>query len=157
MQFEVDSASGTTTGPTFASQTETVTAGSTATYPVTLPSSVTSATVSCLNLPTGASCSYVQATGAVTITTSSTTPAGIYQITVVFTETVSGAVPALILLPILLLPLARARKSKTVGRIGQMICLGIMLIAVAASVGCAGGVGQTHTVTSSGAVNLTVQ
>ena len=48
-QFEVDSASGSTTGPTFTSTTAIVTAGSAATYPVTLPSNVTSASVTRLN------------------------------------------------------------------------------------------------------------
>jgi len=104
-QFEVDSASGSTTGPTFTSTTATITAGSPASYPVTLPSTVQSAAVTCLNLPTGASCRYSSATNTLTITTSSTTPKGTYQITVVFTETVSGAATSWILLPILLLPL----------------------------------------------------
>ena len=90
-QFEVDSASSGSTAPTITSTTETVAAGSTASYPVTVPSSVTSVSVTCLNLPTGASCSYSSTTNTVTIATSSTTPKGTYQIIVVFTETVSGA------------------------------------------------------------------
>ena len=89
-QFEVNSASGSTTGPTFNSTTATVTAGSPASYPVTIPSTVESATVTCLNLPTGASCSYSATTNTLTITTTSATPKGTYQITVVFTETVSA-------------------------------------------------------------------
>jgi len=65
-QFEVNSASGSTTGPTFTSTTATVTAGSPASYPVTLPSTVESASVTCLNLPTGATCSYSATTNTLT-------------------------------------------------------------------------------------------
>ena len=53
-QFEVDTAATGTTGPTITSTTETVTAGSTASYPVTVPTSTTSVSVTCLNLPAGA-------------------------------------------------------------------------------------------------------
>ena len=88
-QFEVDSAASGTSGPTITSTSETIAAGSTANYPVTVPSAVTSVSVNCLNLPTGATCSYSSTTNTVTITTSSTTPKGTYQITVVFTETVT--------------------------------------------------------------------
>ena len=103
LQFEVDSSGSGSTAPTFTLVTATVTAGSTASYPVTLPSSATSVYVTCLNLPSGATCNYSSTTNAVTITTSSTTPAGTYQITVIFTETLPGAASALVLLPFLLL------------------------------------------------------
>ena len=167
-QFEVDTASATTTGPTFTSTTATVAAGSTATYPVTEPSSVQSLSVSCLNLPAGASCSYSSTTNAVTIATSPTTPTGTYQITVVFTETVSAA--AGILLPILLLPLVFLRKRLAARRVWLTACLGLVLLAAAAlGIGCGGGGGgsnstptpsptpTTQQVTSAGAVMLTVQ
>jgi uncharacterized repeat protein (TIGR03803 family) len=159
-QFEVDSASGTSTAPAFTSTTATVTAGSTASYPVTLPSDVTSATVSCLNLPTGASCSY--SSGTVTIITTSATPAGTYQVTVVFAETVSGAATAGILLPILLLPLLFLRRRLAVRSIWLTACLGVILLAAAALCnGCGGSSSsttpQTHQVTSSAAVTLKVQ
>jgi len=164
IQFEIDSTtSGSTTPPIFTTVSDTVTPGTSATYPVTLPSSATNISVTCLNLPSGASCTFTPATGAVTITTSSTTPAGTFKITLVFTETLPGATPALVLLPILLLPLISARRRWTAGRTGQMICLGIVFLAVAASMGCAGGSqantggSQTETVTSSGVVSLTVQ
>jgi N-acetylneuraminic acid mutarotase len=167
-QFEVDSASGSTTGPQFSSVTQTVTAGSSASYPVTLPSAVESASVTCLNLPAGASCSYSSTTNVVTITTSSTTPVGTYQITVVFLETESGAASAGILLPILLLPLVVLRKRLAARGIWTGVCMGmILVIATAFSTGCGGGGSSssgsttpppaTHQVTSSGAVNLTVQ
>ena len=167
-QFEVDSASGSTTGPTFTSTTATVTAGSAATYPVTLPSNVTSASVTCLNLPVGATCTYSSSTNALTITTSAATPKGTYQITVVFTETVTVAA-AFILLPILLLPLVILRKKLARRGIWITACaVLIMLASVALNVGCGGGGSggggggggggtQTEQVTSSGAVSLTVQ
>ena len=159
-QFEVDSASGTSTAPTFTSTTATVTAGSTASYPVALPSDVTSVTVSCLNLPTGASCSY--SSGAVTIITTSATPAGTYQVTVVFAETVSGAATAGILLPILLLPLLFLRRRLARRGIWLTACLGLALLAAAAFCnGCGGSSSsttpQTHQVASSAVVTLKVQ
>jgi sugar lactone lactonase YvrE len=168
LQFEVDSAATGTTPPAFTSLTASVTAGSAATYPVTVPSTVTSVTATCLNLPTGASCSYSSTTNAVTITTSSTTPKGTYQVTVVFTQTMPGAATAGILLPILLLPLLFVRKKLAVRGVWFTACLGIILMAGAAfAIGCGGGGGSsstpitptnpTHQVTSSGAVSLTVQ
>jgi hypothetical protein len=160
-QFEVDSASGSTTGPTFTSTTATVTAGSSATYPVTLPSGVTGATVSCLNLPTGAACSYSSTTGVLTISTTSATPAGTYQVTAVFSETVTGA--AFILLPFLLIPLVILRKRLAAQGVWITACLGLVLLAAAAfNTGCGGGGSsstappQTHQVTTSGAVTLIV-
>jgi hypothetical protein len=166
-QFEVDSASGSTTGPTFTSSTATVTAGSSASFPATLPSTVESVSVTCLNLPSGASCSYSSTTSTLTIATSSTTPAGTYQITVVFTETVSGAATSWILLPILLLPLVFLRRKLALRGVWVTACLWLVLLAGAAvtCVGCGGGGGgsstppppQTHQVVSSGTVTLTVQ
>jgi hypothetical protein len=161
-QFEVDSASGSTTGPTFTSSTATVTAGTTASYPVTLPSGVTGATVTCLNLPTGAACSY--ASNTLTITTTAATPAGTYQVTVVFTETVTGAATAWILLPILLLPLVFLRRRLATRGVWITACFGLILLAVGAvaCIGCGGGGGnststpQTHQATSSATVTLIV-
>jgi hypothetical protein len=86
LQFEVDSAAPGSTPPTFGSSTARVAAGSTASFPVTLPSKATSVSVTCLNLPTGATCSYSSTTNTVTIATTLATPAGTYQITAVFTE-----------------------------------------------------------------------
>jgi len=162
--FEVDSASSGSTAPTITSTTETVAAGSTASYPVTVPSSVTSLYVTCLNLPTGATCSYSSTTNTVTITTSSTTPKGTYQITVVFIETVSGAASGFILLPILLLPLGFMRRKLAARGIWLTACLGLVLMATAAlSIGCGSKQPDsttppaTHQVTSSGSVSLTIQ
>jgi sugar lactone lactonase YvrE len=163
-QFEVDSVSSGSTAPTITSTTETVAAGSTASYPVTVPSSVTSVSVTCLNLPTGASCSYSATTNTVTIATSSTTPKGTYQITVVFTETVTSAA---FLVPIFLMPLGLMRRKSAARSIWITACLGLALLATSAlAIGCGssggGGSGSTtppatHQVTSSGAVSLTIQ
>jgi len=169
LQFEVDTAGSTATGPTFTSTAVTVTAGSSASYAVILPSTVTASTISCLNIPPGASCSYSATTNTVTITTSATTPAGTYQVTVVFNETVSGAATSWILLPILLLPLVFKRRRMAARGVWVTACLGLVLLVGAALCnGCGGGGGnsggggggggtQTHQVTSSGVVTLTVQ
>lgn len=163
MTFEVDSASGTTP-PSFTTTSVTVAAGATATYPVTLPATATSVTVTCLNLPTGASCAYSAASGTVTIATSSTTPQGTYQITVVFTETLPGAAGAGFLLPFLILPILYYRKR--LRRSGWFLAAIVLAVAMAAlsTTGCGGGGGstttpppQSHVVTSSGNVSLTVQ
>ena len=158
-QFEVDS-SGSAGGstPSFATVTATVTPGSTASYPVTLPSSTTNVSVNCLNLPNGATCSYSAAAQAVTITTSSATPAGTYEVTVVFTETLPGAMPALglVLVPILPFTFLLVRRSSA-----KSACLlALVVLAVSASLlgtGCGGGSSPTHNATSSAAVTLTIQ
>ena len=162
LQFEVDSAG--TTPPTFTTVTATVVAGSSAAYPVTLPSAASNVSVTCLNLPAGASCSYSSTTGAVTITTSATTPSGTYQITVVFTETLPGAAGAGILLPILLLPLFLLRRRMTKQGIWPTACFVlVVLAATGATIGCGGGGSgsgpppATHQVTSSGVVSLTIK
>jgi len=164
-QFEVDTESGTITPPVFGSVTQTVTAGSPASYPVTLPAAVESASVTCLNLPKGATCSYVATSNTVNIATSAATPKGTYLVTVVFTETLAGASSGLIALPFLLLPLALMRKELAKWGVWASACLGLVLLAVAvvASVGCGRGDPTkpepypTHQVTSSGTVGLTVQ
>jgi hypothetical protein len=162
LQFEVDSAGSESTAPTFTSSTATVAAGSTVSYAVTLPSTVTNASVTCLNLPTGATCSYSSAAKTATIATTSATPAGTYQVTVIFTESVPGAAAGFVLLPILLLPLVTIRKRLTAGGTWIMACLGIVFLLAAVSIGCGGGSStgsgnQTHQVKSSGVVTLIVQ
>jgi hypothetical protein len=172
LTFQVDSTASTATPPAFTSTTATVATGSPASYPVTLPSTVTTSTVSCLNLPPGASCSYSATSNTVTITTSPATPAGTYQVTVVFNETVSGASTSWILLPILLLPLMILRRKLAARCEWITACLGLVLLAgMACSTSCGGGGGgggstggggggggtQTHQVTSSGVVTLIVQ
>jgi hypothetical protein len=169
LQFEVDSAkSGTTTPPSFTTLTATITPGSTATYSVTLPSSATHISAMCLNLPSGATCSYSATSAAVMISTSLNTPAGTYQITVIFTETEPGTATAVGVLPILLLPFIFARRKLGPRRIWFTACFGLMLLVAAATMSaCGGGVGSesiptatptsTHQVTNSGTVTLTIQ
>jgi hypothetical protein len=174
MQFEIDSAS-STGPPQFSVVTATVTAGSSASYPVTLPASASNVTVRCLNLPPGAACSYVatsgaltittssttpKTSGALTITTSSTTPKGTYQITIVFTETLPGTAIAW-LAPFLLLPLANVRRKLQLRRSWLiLVCAVACAITVFGVSGCGGSGGHstpTHQITSSGTVTLNVQ
>jgi len=163
LQFEVDSASGSTPSPAFTTSIATVAPGSAANYPVTVPTSATDVSVSCLNLPSGATCSYSSATGSVTIATTSGTLAGIYRVTVVFAETIPGTTSALFLLPLLLLPLITIRKRWQARGIWLLAGLAIVLTAGAAA-GC-GGAGNlsttpfptTQQVTHSGSVSITVQ
>jgi len=164
LQFEIDSTgSGSGTAPTFSSLTASVAPGSTATYPVTLPSSATNVSVSCLNLPGGATCTYSATTKTVTISTTAASPSGTYQITVIFTETLPGTATAQVLLPILLLPLLLVRRKMAQRGIWFTACLALVLLAgMACSTGCGGGGTQsttpaTHQVTSSGTVSLTIQ
>jgi len=161
LRFEVDTA-GSGTPPSFSTTTVTVTAGAIATYPVTLPSSATNVSVTCLNLPTGATCSYSVSAGTLTITTASSTPTGTYSVTAVFTETLPGAAAALALLSFIFLPLARANKRKP-RRLWIITGAGLLLFAVMA-VGCGGGGGgstnpppQTHQATSSATITLIVK
>ena len=157
--FEVDSAS-SAAAPMFATTTATVTAGSSVVYSVTLPSNVTEAYVNCLNLPAGAQCSYSSTNGAVTIGTTSATPPGTYQVTVVFTEAVTGTSTAFVLLPLLLLPAYRVRNKLKHGARWMIVGLVAILFAGALISGCGGGSksgATTNTATSSGVVTLTVQ
>jgi hypothetical protein len=99
----------------------------------------------------------------VTIATTSTTAAGTYQVTVVFAETVAGAASAFIFLPILTLPIMFVRRKWTAGKIWFTACLGLVLLVASAGIGCGGGGSggtgqpQTHQVTTSAVVTLTVQ
>jgi hypothetical protein len=169
LQFEVDSAgSGSSTAPSFSNPAATVSAGNAASYPVSLPSSVSSASVNCLNLPTGASCSYTASSGTVSITTSGSTPKGAYQITVIFNETLPGsALAALVLAPFLLFPPLFLRRKFMAKGTWLTACIALLLLAggAALATGCGGGgsgatvqpVQPTHQVSSSGVVSLTVQ
>jgi hypothetical protein len=165
LQFEVDSASGSDSSPGFTISAATVSRGSTASYPVTLSASAIDVSVTCLNLPVGAACSYSSASGAVTIATATTTPPGTYNITAVFTQTLPGAASALILFPFLLLPMAGVRRKRSVKRMCLLGCLAVALMASGVAIGCGAGgnlpasatPNPTHQVTSSGSVSITVQ
>jgi N-acetylneuraminic acid mutarotase len=158
LQFEVDSSAptGGTPTPTITSTAVTITAGATASYPVTLPTAVMSITATCLNLPAGATCSYSTSTNAVTVVTLPTTPAGNYQITVVFSETPYQTTSSLVLLPFLLLPLMLLRRRMK--GLWTTLAVGLVLMAVVAgSSGCASLFLSAQQVTSSGVVSLTVK
>ena len=166
LQFEIDSAASGSTPPLFTSQAVAVAAGSTATYPVILPSTSTGVSAACLNLPDGASCSFSASASAVTITTSATSPKGTYRVTTVFTESEPGAAAAGLLLPILLLPFVSMKRKLADRRIWVAACLGLWLMLAEFTNGCGGGSGAapvtppsnpTHQVTSSGVVSLTIQ
>src|ERR1019366_4554011 len=101
---------------------------------VTLTSDATNVSVTCLNLPAGATCSYSVATGVVTIATTAATATGSYQVTGVFAETRPGAASALVLLPLLMV--GRKRRK----RLWVLAGLALVLTAVAL-VGCGGGGG----------------
>jgi hypothetical protein len=138
----------------------TVAAGSTASYSVTLPSGATNVSAKCLNLPSGATCSY--SSPALTITTSATTPKGTYPITVAFTETLPGAAAAFLVFPILLIPLVLLRKRMTARNTWLAVCAVLLLFVATVTTGCGTGKSpspqpQTHTVTTSAAVTLVVQ
>lgn len=166
-QFELDSAnSASAAAPAFTTATATVSAGSTASYPVALSSSVSGVTVSCLNLPAGASCSYSSSSGAVSIVTSSATPSGTYQVTAVFTETRTVSA-SYVLAPFLLLPLMfLRRKLFSKGPWIAACMVAVMALGFIAATGCgAGGSGSqpvqtgpaTEQVTTSGVVTLIVK
>jgi len=163
LQFEVDSSSGSASAPSAPSTVVSVTAGSTATYTISFPADVTSAAATCLNLPAGALCSFSNATNVLTITTSSTTPTGTYQVTVVFSETVTSATSAWIMAPLLLLPLFLLRKKLQSRGILSAACLGLVLLGAAAYLtGCGGSSSSnatptTHSVTSSAVVGLAIR
>jgi len=161
-QFEIDSA-GSNTPPTFGVITATVSPGSSATYSVTLPSGANDVSATCLNLPGGSTCSYSAANSAVTITTSSTTPAGTYQILIVFTETILDPASAIVLLPILLSPLMFLRRGWA-GKAFRFAAFLALLAAAVATNGCGGGGGgsttkppESHQITNSATVTLTVR
>jgi hypothetical protein len=156
LQFEVDSnAAGTILPPTISSTTVAVTAGSTAVYSVTIPSTITTLTVSCLNMPVGASCTYSATTHQIIITTSPNTPKGIYQITVVFAETSTIPANAVGLLPILLLPFAFAGIRRKTG-FTALLCL-ILLTTTFFASGCSDSITQSAYSTTSSLVSLSIQ
>jgi sugar lactone lactonase YvrE len=162
--FEIDTAGGATP-PSFPTGSMTVTAGASATYPVTLPASATNVSVKCLNLPAGAGCSYSAESSSVVITTAASTPPGTYEIALVFAETLPGVATALVLLPMLLAPL-RVRRTRRSRHAWIIVSIGLVMAASAMAGGCGGGQSsqtsstvppQTHQVTSSGIVTLIVK
>ena len=139
-QFEIDSASTSSGAPTFTTSSATVIAGNTATYSVVLPYPTLGVTAACLNLPVGASCSYTAAVNTLTITTCSTGPVGIYNVTVVFTETVASTSASLGFLPFLLVPLCWQRKKLIRNKVRLTVLVVVFIGAgVLATIGCGAG------------------
>jgi Chitobiase/beta-hexosaminidase C-terminal domain/Kelch motif/Galactose oxidase, central domain len=162
LQFEVDSSySGGVAAPVFSPSSASVAAGSSATYAVTLPSAATNASAQCLNLPSGAACSYSASAQSLSISTPSTAAPGSYQVTVVFTETLP--ITAGWLFPFVLSPLFSVGRRRK-GRWVTAILLAFLAIA-AFNTGCGGGGGgspittvtPTQQVTRSGTVTLVIQ
>jgi hypothetical protein len=162
-QFQVDTAGAT--APAFANPTATISAGSTATYSVTLPASATGVSVTCLNLPAGAACSFSSSNHTVSISTASSTPAGTFAITVVFTQTLPGAALAWITLPVLLLPLWAVRRRARKHGIWLMLAAGLGFAILATATACGGGGSNsnppppptTHQATTSAVLTLVVR
>jgi hypothetical protein len=152
--------------PVFSPTTATVAPGSTAKYINTmLAASVTNVSASCLNLPSGATCSYSASDGTLSIATATTTPAGNWQITVVFVETVPvSAAAALLLLPFVWVRY-RSGHDRKHGRKRYVPAIGLFCLTVTLLTSCGGG-GKgssttpppaTRQVTSSGSITLVVQ
>jgi hypothetical protein len=133
---------------------------------VSFSSSVNPIAVACLNLPAGATCSWSAASSSVSINTAGTAPKGNFSVTVVFTETQSAVLPADILLPLVMFPVAFIHRTgrKRLLRVFYLICLAVILsgfVAACASVnglrGTAPPAGPAATFTSSGMVSLTIE
>jgi fibronectin type 3 domain-containing protein len=147
--------------PIITTATATVSAGTPASYPVSVPSTVANISVTCLNLPTGATCSYSSSSNSVTIATSSATPKGTYQVTVIFADTVTSATTSLVLLPVLLAPLMVMRKRLVARGLWMTACLGVIMLAGATlATGCGGlrsSTGTPQQLSSASMVSLTIQ
>ncbi len=144
-KFAIDSASGGTSGGnavsvTAESTTLDVVAGQATQIAVSFlgGATITHVTASCLNLPIGVTCSYDESTRRITIQTSATTPAGSYQVLVVFTVTQQTAAlfrhriilaswTALLGLPIGVLWIGGARKQAICRMALVLLGLGLVL------------------------------
>lgn len=143
--FAVESPNSSSFPVTISPAAATVTAGSSATISLAFKNAVSGSVIGCLNLPTGASCTYVDNpnsvnSGVLTIATSSTTPKGIYVITIVGSETVPVATSSSVasttglLLSALLLPLGLLRRKVRMKArsVWLTMCMGLVLLASAA-------------------------
>jgi CSLREA domain-containing protein len=158
MEFAVTSSISTSTTITVSTTSATVSAGGTASYSVTVPSTASSVSATCLNLPAGASCSY--SSGILSIVTSSVTPKSTYAITVVFTETFTSTTTSLILLPFLLLPFFWLRRKVTTGADWIAGCLALLVLVGAMTMSGCGGSSTSNTtsqITSGASVTLVIK
>jgi len=170
-EFAVDSAASASGGVTVSAQTTTVSVadGGSTTVPVTVTGATTTpqVTLTCLNLPAGATCVYNSTSNTVTINISASTPKGTYEITMVFTveqqttaarahsRTLLASWSGFLGLPLGLLWIGGGRRKKVLR--GCLIAfLGLWLMLSLAA--CGGSPSKTTTTTtqSSATVMLTV-
>jgi hypothetical protein len=152
--------------PVFAPTSATVAAGRSASFGVTLPAELSSASVACLNMPPGATCSYSASQSKLTIAPRAGSPRGNFTVTVVFTDTETTEIATSLLLPAFVLPYLLIRRKLTVRgiSIGDFFCFGVVAVVVIAACSGPGESGSasaplstTRTFASSGVVTLTVQ
>ena len=118
--------------------------------------------VTCLNLPPGASCTYDSNSKKLTITTSGSTPKGLYQIVVVFTQTQPNAAlrhSRILLatfgglgLPFGFLWLGRRGKKRPIWLVVGLAALALVVLLAA----CGGSSGSSTTAVATGAQNPAV-
>jgi len=170
--FAIDTAASTSGAVTVTANTASVSvpSGGTANLSVTLGggSSAADISVTCVNMPAGASCSYNNSE--VAISTTAQTPAGSYAITVIFTatQTAAAALPAMkdrfraggftAWMGIMGLPVGFLwmgdRRKKTLRRV-LLALLGIVLLISLA--GCGGAIQPSASNAASGATQTSVQ
>ncbi|HEY4356999.1 MAG TPA: alginate lyase family protein [Acidobacteriaceae bacterium] len=165
-QVSIDTA-GTGTSPASIGvpATETVTHGSSVSFPVTLTNvQPTFATVACYDLPAGANCSFNNVTSSLTLATSSSTPAGLYTVLVVAdvkaVTTVAGFTGSRLtaLLSTLIVSLFFAFTVRRRRTLRWLPLLSVFTCVVLALSGCAGGSsGTTTTTTPAAHVSTTMQ
>ena len=163
-EFVIDTPSGGQGAFTISSTTATlnVKQGQSASLQVSFTGTKTGAqiTATCVNLPVGASCSY--SNGSVTITTSSTTPPGSYNIVVIFTATqqlaglrrhriVAAAWLGVSACPLGLLWLSCRRRSLL-----RCLVLTVILAVLLLPASCGGGAGAPPIVTTQSSMSLAV-
>jgi hypothetical protein len=168
MQFEVDSARSTVLGiPVFSPATTEIYAGQTAVFQVTLPAQASDISVTCMNLPQAATCSYLKSANQLTIRTSITSPKGTFHVTVVINATLVSLTTESLVLPLFMMPFAFTRSRLGSRRILLAWPIGLALAATALyAIGCGDPSPavqakppsvSTQQITSSGTIDLTIQ
>ena len=166
MQFEVDPASSSTlSSPIFSPAAAQIFAGQTAVYDVSLPGQPAAVSATCMNLPAGATCTYISSSKQLMIQTAPTSPKGTFQVAVIFNETFPSTTNGGVVLPLFMFPFARKRnhrRARSVAKLGSIL----LAFCVLSAIGCAGVTSArqskpqsipTQQITSSGLVGLTIQ
>jgi hypothetical protein len=148
----------TQVGLIFLATAATATPGTAVTYQIVSPSSTSRDTVTCLNLPTSATCSYNAQTNVVTVTTTTAAQKGTYQITVVLNEAASTIGAAGLMLPFLLFPqfLKRIRR-KPAKRTIIPLALAVLFLSTLFSGCCSSLPANSFSAHVTGTVQLTIQ